>query len=139
MSLKGLLAVTAIVELAAGLALLLALYIPGIRFVIVVPGKDGAPLVEVQTHQEHVDASDARMVKDGFFENEIHRESRRYGNIVHVFSTYEVRKATGGPVLGRGVNSIELFWDGSRWWIASATWEPETAVHLLPKDLLPEG
>jgi hypothetical protein len=115
------------------------LYIPGIRFVIVVPRKDGKADVEVQTHQEYVDSNDARMVKDGFFESEIHRDTRSFGNIVHVFSTYEVRKTKEGPVLGRGVNSIELLWDGARWWIASATWEPETSLHPLPKDLLPGG
>lgn len=113
------------------------LYIPGIRFVIMSIGKDGKPRVEVNTHQEYVDQNDARMVKSGFFEAEIHRETRRFGNIAQVFSTYEVRLAKGGPVLGRGVNSIELFWDGSRWWIASATWETEREGNPIPQDLLP--
>lgn len=113
------------------------LYIPGIRFVIVSAGKDGKPLVEVNTHQEYVDQNDARMVKSGFFESEIHRETRRFGNIVHVFSTYEARLKKDGPPVGRGVNSIELFWDGTRWWIASATWDTERPDNPLPKDLLP--
>ena len=113
------------------------LYIPGVRFVVVDVGKDGKPLVEVNTHQEYVDGNDARMVKGGFFETEIHRETMRYGHIAQVFSTYDVRRTKDGPVLGRGVNSIQLFWDGSRWWIASATWEPESAGNPLPKGLLP--
>jgi hypothetical protein len=113
------------------------LYIPGIRFVIVSAGKEGKPSVEVSTHQEYVDENDARLVKSGFFESEIHRETRRFGSIVHVFSTYEVRLKKDGPALGRGVNSIELFWDGTRWWIASATWDTERPDNPLPKDLLP--
>jgi hypothetical protein len=113
------------------------LYIPGMRFVVLSAGKDGKPTVEVSTHQEYVDENDARMVKSGFFESEIHRKTMRFGNIVHVFSTYEVSLKKDGPALGRGVNSIELFWDGSRWWIASATWETEREDNPLPKDLLP--
>jgi len=60
---------------------------------------------------------------------------RRFGNLVHVFSTYEFRARLDGPVRGRGVNSIQLFWDGQRWWIASATWDNERPGN--PATLLP--
>ncbi len=113
------------------------LYIPGVRLVSMSVGKDGKPRAEVATHQEFVDRSDARMVKGGFYEQELHRVTKRFGNIAHVFSTYETRLAKNGPVIGRGVNSIELFWDGTRWWIASAIWDGERDDNPLPKDLSP--
>ena len=113
------------------------LYIAGIRFVSMSVDKEGKPRAQITTHQEYVDRSDAGMVKNGFEEVEIHRVTRRFGNIAHVFSTYETRRSKESPVIGRGVNSIELFWDGARWWIASAIWDSERADNPLPADLLP--
>jgi len=39
--------------------------------------------------------------------------------------------------VGRGINSIELFWDGTRWWIAAAVWFDEDAQHPIPREYLP--
>jgi hypothetical protein len=112
------------------------LYIPGIRFVAMSEGKDGRLLARVQSHQEFVEAQDPVLI-GGFVEREIHRVTKRFGNIAHVFSTYETRRTAEGPVTGRGVNSIELFWDGKRWWIASAIWDQERPDNPIPNDLLP--
>ena len=84
-----------------------------------------------------MDSSDASMVREGFDEREIHRVTERFGNIAHVFSTYETRRSAGGPLMGRGINSIELFWDGKRWWIASAIWDDERPGSPIPKEYLP--
>lgn len=84
-----------------------------------------------------VDATDADFVAHGFYETEIHRVTRHVGDIAHVFSTYEMRRTPGGPLLGRGVNSLELYWDGARWWIAAAVWIDEAPGHPIPPDLLP--
>src|SRR2546422_6791573 len=71
-------------------------------------------------HQAFVDATDSEFVHEGFYEREIHRVTRAYGNITQVWSTYEERRAPDGPVQGRGINALQLFWDGKRWWVASA-------------------
>lgn len=113
------------------------LYIPGVRFVAMSVDQEGKPLPDITTHQEYVDQSDAGLVAKGFYEVEIHRVTKRFGNIAHVFSAYEVRRTKDGPAAGRGVNSMELFWDGTRWWIASAIWETERKDNPIPKDLLP--
>jgi hypothetical protein len=113
-----------------------SLYIPGVTFVATGMGKRG-PYAAIMDHQTFVDQTDSGFVHDGFFEQEIHRVTQTYGNIVHAFSTYEERRALNGSVAGRGVNSIELFWDGARWWIASAIWFTEDAQHPIPKEYLP--
>ena len=41
-------------------------------------------------------------------------------------------------MIGRGINSIELFWDGKRWWIAGAIWTDETKANPIPKEYLPK-
>jgi hypothetical protein len=112
------------------------LYIPGVRFVST-GVRDGKPYALVADHQEYVDRVNESLVKEGFHEKEIHRTSRTFGNITHVFSTYETRRTPEGPVIARGVNSIELFHDGRRWWIAAAIWDSERPGNPIPKDLLP--
>src|SRR2546427_5112850 len=63
-----------------------SLYIADLRFVATGVGKQG-PYARVMDHQAFVDGSDSSMVHDGFFEREVHRVTRSYGNIVQVFST----------------------------------------------------
>jgi hypothetical protein len=74
----------------------------------------------------------------GFFEREIHRVERRFGDLVHVFSTYEWTAPTPqGPQRGRGINSIELIHAGGRWWITYAQWYTESPEHPIPPEYLP--
>jgi hypothetical protein len=113
------------------------LYIPDLRFVATGADAGGKTVVRISSHQQYVDAEDAKFVKEGFDEREIHRVTQRFGNIAHVFSTYETRHTAGGPLIGRGINSIELFWDGKRWWIASAIWDDERPGSPIPKEYLP--
>ncbi len=113
------------------------LYIPDIRFVSMSEDKSGHPQANIASHQQFVDASNPSVVKEGFYESEIHRVTEKFGNIAHVFSTYESRTKADGPVIARGINSIELFYDGKRWWIASAIWDDERPDNPLPPAYLP--
>ncbi len=115
------------------------LYIEALRFVAVDVDAHGAPRPRILDHQSYVDASDAAFVRRGFFEKEIHRVEQRFGPIAHVWSTYESREKENGPAIARGINSIELFWDGRRWWIANATWTDETPKNRIPTEFLPKG
>lgn len=112
-----------------------SLYITDLRFVATGVER-GQPYARVMDHQAFVDGSDSGFVHDGFFEHEIHRVSHAYGNIVQVFSTYEERRSPSGPIAGRGINALQLFWDGRRWWIASAIWFEEDPAHPIPKEYL---
>ncbi|HEY1250921.1 MAG TPA: nuclear transport factor 2 family protein [Thermoanaerobaculia bacterium] len=112
------------------------LYMKDLRFVMVETDKDGKIDPQIVNHQEYVDGSDASLSK-GFFEKEIHRVTERFGPIAHVWSTYETRRVENGPVVRRGINSIELYWDGKRWWIANGVWTDETKENPIPKEYLP--
>ena len=111
------------------------LYIPGVRFVAM-STRQGRPVAAVTDHAGFVANYDRMLVENGFFEREIHRVTKRFGNIAHVFSTYEHSTTEHGPIDGRGVNSIQLYWDGERWWIAGATWDDERPDNPIPADLL---
>lgn len=113
------------------------LYIPGVQFVATNEDASRHAKARVMTHQQLVDHYDAELVEKGFFEREIHRKTERFGNIAHVLSTYESRLAESGPVIARGVNSIELFWDGRRWSIVTAIWDEERPDNPIPKELRP--
>ena len=110
------------------------LYIPEVQFVAMHVDK-GKPVAAVMDHGQFVRAYNGAFVDRGFFEHETKRVTKRFGNIVHVFSAYEYRATENGPVQGRGVNSIQLFWDGTRWWIASATWDDERPDNPIPAEL----
>ena len=75
--------------------------------------------------------------KEGFFEKEISRKTDQDGSVVQVFSTYESRhKATDTSPFTRGINSIQLWNDGKRWWILSIFWQGETADNPIPEKYL---
>jgi hypothetical protein len=114
------------------------LYIPELQFVSTwVEGN--SVQTRIRNHQAYVDAVDPELVRKGFFEKEIHRITERDGSIAHVWSTYESRETESGLVTARGINSIELFWDGKRWWIANGIWADEPKENPIPPEYLPSA
>ena len=112
------------------------LYIPDIRFVGM-SERGGRIVADVMNHQQYVEGSNDFFVKEGFVEKEIKRVTRKFGNMAHVFSSYEFSTSGKNKMSGRGVNSIEMFFDGKRWWISSVTWDEERPNNPIPKELLP--
>lgn len=72
------------------------------------------------------------IVPEGLLETELARTSDAFGQVVHVFSTCEARKAPGVAPFIRGINSIQLYNDGARGWILSVPWRAEDARLALP-------
>jgi hypothetical protein len=110
------------------------LYIPRVQFVAM-SVENGKPVPAVMDHGTFAARYNSAFVDRGFFERETKRVTKRFGNIAHVFSAYEYRASENGPVQGRGVNSIQLYWDGTRWWIASAIWDDERPDNPIPAEL----
>ena len=84
----------------------------------------GAPTVKVMALKDYHGENQPR--KEGFWEWETDRSVSRSGNMVHVWSSYASARTKGGEPFTRGVNSITLFHDGSRWWIMG--WMFDSAV-----------
>src|SRR5437660_7137373 len=117
-----------------------SLFYPGARLIptATVPGKpdvDLAPLIlDVEGYIARVEPL---FEKNGFYEKEIARRVEQFGQIAHVWSTYESRHdASDAEPFMRGINSIQLFNDGSRWWILSIYWQHESRQHALPEKYL---
>jgi hypothetical protein len=81
---------------------------------------------------EYITRAGPVLEKNGFFEVEIARQVEQYGGVVHAFSTYESRhKAEDKTPFVRGINSIQLFNDGQRWWVVTILWEGVLVSDLL--------
>ncbi|WP_294091190.1 hypothetical protein [Sphingomonas sp.] len=109
-----------------------ALFVPEGRLV---PVSDNG--LRVLTQQDYVDRSSAVVAKEGFFDSEIARRIERYGNVAHVFSTYESRRTADGAPFARGINSIQLVRVAGKWRILSISWQRETAAYPVPEPYLP--
>jgi len=110
-----------------------SLFAPGARLIPVGQRQGGAVGARVLTPEEYIQASGPYLVNNGFHEREVARRSESYGQIVHAFSTYESRHKAGDPLpFMRGINSIQLFYDGTRWWIETVMWWGETPATPLP-------
>ena len=91
------------------------------------------------TTQDYIDGSGKWLIENGFFEKEIHREVSTFGNISHVFSTYEAFQSdTDETPFMRGINSIQLLNDGVRWWILNVYWTQESEENPIPDKYLPK-
>jgi hypothetical protein len=78
--------------------------------------------------------------ENGFYEKEIARRTEQFGQIAHVWSTYESRHNADDPEpFMRGINSIQLFHDGSRWWIVTIYWQQESLVDSIPAKYVKAG
>lgn len=90
------------------------------------------------TVEDYVQRAGPSLEQNGFFEIESHRVTERYGNIAHAFSTYESRRNADDPEpFVRGINSFQLFHDGSRWWVLNIFWMDENSAGPIPPKYLP--
>jgi hypothetical protein len=112
-----------------------SLFVPGGLLIPTGPRESGFGL-RLLSVNDYVATSGPALERIGFTERELARRTERYGNIAHVFSTYEGTMETE-PTVIRGINSIQLMHDGRRWWILSVFWEAETAENPLPAEYLP--
>jgi len=115
-----------------------SLFAPGAR--LIPTGRNpqtGEVASRVRTPEEYITRSAPLLEQNGFFEREISRRTEKYGNIAHLFSTYESRhKAEDEKPFARGINSIQLMNDGKRWWVVTIFWQGEDDKTPLPAEYL---
>ncbi len=115
-----------------------SLFLPGARLIPTRRNEGGSgATARVLTPDDYVARASPLFEKEGFFEKESARRMERYGNIVQVFSTYESRHSPNEAPFARGINSFQLFFDGTRWWVVTILWQAETAEAPIPKEFLP--
>jgi len=89
------------------------------------------------TAAEYVETMWSGPRERGFFEIESARTVEQFGNIAHVFSTYESRWNEHDEVpFQRGINSIQLLNEDGRWWVVNIFWQGESEDTPIPEKYL---
>ena len=114
-----------------------SLFIPGARLIPTGRRQTGEVLSRVLTPEEYIQRSGPSLQQNGFFEREISKRVEKFGNIAHVFSTYDSKRAKEDEKpFARGINSFQLMNDGKRWWIVTIFWQAEDDKNPLPAEYL---
>jgi hypothetical protein len=89
------------------------------------------------TPEMYIERDDPYFKTHGFFEHSIANRVEQFGNLVHVWSTYESRHAAEDPQpFTRGINSLQIVHAQGRYWIASVLWDDERPGLTLPERYL---
>lgn len=115
-----------------------SLFAPGARLIPTGLNADRKAVARAETPDEYATAAKTGLEENGFFEHETARTGETFGAISHAFSTYESRRtANDEKPFARGINSIQLLNDGSRWWIMTVYWQAERPDSPIPPQFLP--
>jgi hypothetical protein len=114
-----------------------SLFIPDARLIPTRHSKTGSGAdVLPLTVDQYIERAGPALEK-GFFERGVHATTDEFGDIVHVFSTYESRHTKNGQPFTRGINSIQLLKDGDRYWVVTILWDEESPTSSIPAKYLP--
>ncbi len=111
-----------------------SLFMPNARLTSAEKTPDGAVRVRPSSVEDYVRLGGNYFLKNGFFEKPIVSRVQVFGNVAQVFSSYESRHALGEAPFARGINSLQMLYDGKRWWVVNILWDEERPDSPLPKD-----
>ena len=113
-----------------------SLFLPEARLIPSGQAPDGSTRYLIWSIEEYISTAGGQLEANGFFEREAFRIEERFGNIAHVFSTYESFRTEdemeAGSHFVRGINSFQLLYDGERWWVLQIYWQSETQDQPIP-------
>ncbi len=99
----------------------------------------GAPPTQglaVFSTEEFIASVGPRLAAEEFYEYETGREVFRFGRMAHVISAYASTHAPGQPPFARGINGLQLWFDGGRWWILTVLWDWASGENPIPERFL---
>jgi hypothetical protein len=96
------------------------LFAPGARLVRV--NDDGVFEFDPRSFREDLEAKISAGTIASFWEGELWRDTRDFGDVAHVLSVYETRPSRDAQPAGRAIKSIQLFRRAERWWISAMIW-----------------
>jgi hypothetical protein len=114
-----------------------ALFLPGARIRMEFVEKDGSVRSVDWSVEQFAREATEHYRENGFWEREIARRTERFGNIAHIFSTYEAR--VGDPAsapVARGINSVQVLRHQGCWRIAGIIFQIERPGTLIPERYL---
>jgi hypothetical protein len=101
-----------------------SLFAPKGMMAAIVKNKEGKKVIVHMTPEDYIARSGPYLEKNGFFEKEVKRKVVRGGDMVHIYSDYESRNTLEDKKpIQTGTNSMQIFFDGERWYLVSILWE----------------
>jgi hypothetical protein len=93
----------------------------------------GDPVLKIMSVDEYADDTTPFFAEHDFFEIELWRRIRLFGNMAHAWSAYEARSYLGdAPPERRGINSIQLFRTAAgEWRIVAMIWDNERGATAI--------
>jgi hypothetical protein len=113
-----------------------SLFYTGARLIATYRDDKGKPNCRDMSADDYAKQAQAYFDKNAFFESAIANRTESWDRIAEVWSTYESHHAKGDKPFARGINSFQLYFDGSRWWVLTIFWEDEDSSHALPEKYL---
>ncbi len=116
------------------------LFAENARMYIAAPDKDSGTILKSITPEEYVERNQNRLSDIGFNEDELYRITNTYGAGTQIFSTYESHytNKNGEEDLTKGINNIQLYFDGDRYYIVSIFWDANAKNIQVPDRYLPK-
>ena len=106
---------------------------------LIPPARDGQPVVALtfaQFRERNEKFFAALPLDQGFYERGIAHRIETFGNVAHVWSTYEARRKPGDAPFARGINSFQFVRQDNRWWVMTILWDAERADNPIPSHYL---
>lgn len=114
-----------------------SLFHPDAKLIPSGPSQDGNFQAIYLSPDDYINRSGKWLYENGFHEREIHRVTDIFGNIAHIFSTYEAFRESSDEIpFMRGINSIQLMKTNEKWLIINIYWMQESDIYEIPKKYL---
>jgi hypothetical protein len=117
------------------------LFAENARMYIAVPSNDSGSVLKSITPEEYVQRNKTRLSDIGFNERELYRITNTYGAGTQILSTYESHftNKNGEEEIAKGINNIQLYFNGNRYFIVSIFWDANAKNIQVPDRYLPTG
>jgi len=114
-----------------------SLFVPGGRLIPTRRDSTGNTLINVMSPDDYARRGATAFMKQGFYERQIGQTVETFGAVTQVFSAYASRHAPDDATpFARGINSIQLFNDGTRWYVVTIYWAAERPDVQIPAQFL---
>jgi predicted metalloprotease with PDZ domain len=113
-----------------------SLFLPEAKMGASAKRPNGSTIFRSFTPAEYQKNNAPYFTQSGFYEQELGREAKEFGNLAHVQSAYQYRFTPDGKVEQRGINYFTLVKADDRWWIAELVWQDESNETPLPAAMI---
>jgi hypothetical protein len=114
-----------------------SLFIPGARLIPTAHPPNAPARTAVLSPDDYAQRAGPNLMSRGFYEREIGRTTDQFGAVTHIFSAYESKRSPSDSTpFQRGINSIQLFNDGARWYVVTIFWDGERPNNPIPAKYL---